>query len=327
MSNEPPLAEPAGTPQSDVRLPSFLYDHYLQYKNDTSKLTTRLVTTAATLGYRFGSKSAPAAVISKSASAKPKQATLQRKGGKLRKVDNRHRQQNAAVSSNKSPSGQRAIKVCSYTTLMFRDRLFPNVGAVSPLERSSSFVTRISNLVDDLIATGKMAPTRLGTADAKFAGRSLQPLLDVLQQTGWTGLIRQRTEQQPNSEMLLWFVRALAVSEFDLLRCDLLSLHLKSVEALSKVFLKNMPLMLQLAGQATVIAMVKDMALVIGWIFVDWLQYCNLRQHGQPVQVPEAMHCATEFLQSWTQEPFAPGHPTTNGNIGVFAVASRRLLS
>ncbi|KAJ3358477.1 hypothetical protein GGF32_000380 [Allomyces javanicus] len=59
-----------------------------------------------------------------------------------------------------SPAGQRKIKSRSYTTLMFCDWLFPPaVGATSPLDRSSNFVTRINNLVDDLVTTSAVALT------------------------------------------------------------------------------------------------------------------------------------------------------------------------
>ncbi|KNE68089.1 hypothetical protein AMAG_13258 [Allomyces macrogynus ATCC 38327] len=103
MSSDLPMSEPAGTPLSDVRLPGFLHETYTQYETDTGNLTNWLMTTATTLDYQFASTLAPDSAP-KSASGNSKRTALHAgKGGKPRKVNNRHRQQmKAAASSDKT---------------------------------------------------------------------------------------------------------------------------------------------------------------------------------------------------------------------------------
>ncbi|KAJ3351606.1 hypothetical protein GGF32_004222 [Allomyces javanicus] len=123
---------------------------------------------------------------------------------------------------------------------------------------SSNFVARIGNLVDDLTTTGKVASTRLSPANADFTGRSLQPLLDQLKLTDGTDVTQHRHQQRLSPVSLLSFVENVVASEFDLLRCDLLRLHLSSLTVLLDVLRLNVPLMKQVMCGSDIAKAVKD---------------------------------------------------------------------
>ncbi|KAJ3358465.1 hypothetical protein GGF32_000368, partial [Allomyces javanicus] len=111
-----------------------------------------------------------------------------------------------------SLANKQQLKARAYTPILFRDRHFQRMSSPTPaslLQRSSDFVVRVHNIVEDLVMTGTVAPTRFVDEDAKFFGIDPASILSFVD----------------------WVVK----DESDLLRCNVIALHLRCSSLLGQV--------------------------------------------------------------------------------------------
>ncbi|KAJ3358468.1 hypothetical protein GGF32_000371 [Allomyces javanicus] len=227
------------------------------------------------------------------------------------------------VKTRTSPGGKRLIKARAYTALLFRNRLLHAAGKVSLLERSSNCLARIHDIVGDLVSTGAVALTRLMDDDANFAGRSLRPTLDKLNLMGDAGEPLRRGKEL-KSVVLLSLVEEIVVSEFDLLRCNVIALHLRAFEVLIPVFRKNTAVLTRRIGREFYDSCMQNVTNIVGWVIADWMYHCEPDEFGQFLAPNEVIRDVAEFLRSWTTTEINPIRPRTMGSVDTQMLADRR---
>ncbi|KAJ3348624.1 hypothetical protein GGF32_006108 [Allomyces javanicus] len=163
------------------------------------------------------------------------------------------------------------LKARSYTTILLCDRHFQYKKSPTPLMRSSRFMERIHHVLEDLLTSGTILPHRLDVDDANFAGRLLSSLLDELDPAPSTGreMRRRRGKRLPVSA-LLDFVHKIVCDEFDLLRFDLLNLHLCSFSLLRGAMSDRTGTLAVQFGLEHEAMCTVDLNLVVFWVIKDW---------------------------------------------------------
>ncbi|KAJ3358466.1 hypothetical protein GGF32_000369 [Allomyces javanicus] len=224
-----------------------------------------------------------------------------------------------------SSSRRRQLKARSYTTLLFRDHFFRRRSSTSPpslLQRSSDFIARIHNIVEDLVTTGTVSPTRLGDADANFSGRSLRPILDKI---GLAPTAVQRSKR-PDGTATLQFIEEVVAAEWDLLRCEMLSLHLRGIAVLTNTIDKINGDLEERYGPGTFKDCLLHLEGVLPRIFADWWTgernplVFSLYSRSRPL-----IHDAAEYLRSWATEPCGEGLvSSSNGEVGTAFLVKQR---
>ncbi|KAJ3348629.1 hypothetical protein GGF32_006113, partial [Allomyces javanicus] len=124
---------------------------------------------------------------------------------------------------------------------MFRDRYFRRESTA--LDRSSRLSARIHHVFEDVLTAGAVSPARLDANDANFAGLSLRDVIENLD-------LEPTAVADLRRSVLLDFIEEAADAEGELLRFDVIQMHVNALELLREVILAFCKkLLLQFRGE------------------------------------------------------------------------------
>ncbi|KAJ3349559.1 hypothetical protein GGF32_005363 [Allomyces javanicus] len=196
------------------------------------------------------------------------------------------------------------LKARAFTSVLFRDRHV--LQWIDPPQRSANFVWTVNQVASDLVATGTVDVTRFGPTYANFSGRSLSGVAERLGVPLGRAFPRgARIAPMP----MLTFVRDLVSSEHELLRFDLLGMHVRCLNVLEAVIAIKKDKLDAPFGARVIddMARTTGLAYLVGFLFKDWWFTTEegARHYVKPGELPPSslgMMCdATAFMAPWTR--------------------------
>ncbi|KAJ3360858.1 hypothetical protein GGF31_002619 [Allomyces arbusculus] len=194
----------------------------------------------------------------------------------------------AKLQDTASRSGEWHLKARSDLAVIFRNHFFQC--ASTPVERSSRLVAQILYILEDPLTAGAVSPTRLD---------AVMPI-SLLNLPPATVVKLQRNKNRFASSVLLNFIEGVAETERDLLRFDVLQLHLNALDLMRKVTLDHAEILALQFGREFYNSFAADTTYVVGWIIQDrW--HANKQRHGHSRKSDGLIRLVAAILSAWAK--------------------------
>ncbi|KAJ3367588.1 hypothetical protein GGF31_007401 [Allomyces arbusculus] len=196
------------------------------------------------------------------------------------------------------------LKARSFASVQFRDRHVQQW--IEPVQLSANLMLRVNQVASDLVSTGTVDVSRLGPTHGNFCGRPLSGIAEMLGMPPGRAFPRStRIAPVP----MLKLVRDLVSSEYELLRFDLLGMHVRCLFVVEAVIAINKDKLCKQFGHHTIDDMVQKTGTphLVGFLFKDWWftteegAWHYVKPGERPPMSLGMMRDATEFLASWTR--------------------------